>query len=438
MSRGLKRAWQGIKDIGGTWGLGIAVIVAAMVAAYQFVGPPPPNRIVLATGQPGGAYERFGDRYAAVLAHDGITVELKTTAGSVQNLAMLESGDADIAFVQSGLAETQPTSNVLALGSLYLEPLWLFLRDGLSIDNIGGLTGARINVGAEGSGTRAVALTLLAANGVDDSNAELSALPGVEAATAFARGNLDAAFLVAAPESNVVRQQTATPGVTLYDFERTPAYARVYRFLSPVLLPEGLLDLNANVPDRDIHATAPTAMLAANKELHPALIDLLLVAATEIHGGSSLLSDPGDFPTPRFVDLPLSEEADRHFERGPPFLLRYLPFWAATLVDRLWVLLLPLIGLAVPIFKLVPPAFRWRVRRRLLNMYDELDTLDPSQLALADDADLKQRLERLESIDHEAAELAVPRSYIDDVYKLRRDIDLLRRRLNLGSHKNIH
>lgn len=429
MSRGLKRTWQGIKDIGGTWGLGIAVIVAAMVAAYQFVGPPPPNRIVMATGQPGGAYQRFGDRYAEMLARDGITVELKTTAGSVENLALLESDDADIAFVQSGLAEAQPTGNVVALGSLYLEPLWLFLRDGLSIENIGRLKGARINVGAAGSGTRAVAMTLLAANGVDDSNAELSDLPGVDAATAFARGNLDAAFLVAAPESSVVRQQTAAPGVTLYDFERTPAYARVYRFLSPVLLPEGLLDLNANVPDRDIHATAPTAMLAANKELHPALVDLLLVAATEIHGGSSLLSDPGDFPTPRFIDLPLSEEADRHFERGPPFLLRYLPFWAATLVDRLWVLLLPLIGLAVPIFKLVPPAFRWRVRRRLLNMYDELDTLDPAQVALADAADLKQRLERLESIDHEVAELAVPRGYTDDVYKLRRDVDLVRRRV---------
>ena len=430
MSRGLKRTWQGIKDIGGMWGLGIVVIVGATFAAYQFVGPPPPDSIVMATGQPGGAYERFGERYSEVLARDGIKVELRITAGSVENLALLESGDADIAFVQSGLAEMQPVDEVQALGSLYLEPLLLFLREGLSIANVGDLKGARINVGAEGSGTRAVALTLLAANGVNDRNAELVGLPGVEAATAFARGNLDAAFLVAAPESNVVRQLTAAPGVTLYDFARTPAYARVYRFLSPVLLPEGLLDLSANVPDRDIHATAPTAMLAANRELHPALIDLLLVAATEIHGGSSLLSDPGDFPTPRFVDLPLSEEANRHYEFGPPFLLRYLPFWAATLVDRLWVLLLPLIGLAIPIFKLVPPAFRWRVRRRLLSMYDELDTLDPAQAALSDAADLEQRLARLESIDHEVAELAVPRGYTDDVYKLRRDVDLVRRRLH--------
>jgi len=435
MSRGLKRAWQGIKDIGGTWGLAVVIIVAATVAAYQFVGPPPPDRIVMATGSTGGAYERFGDQYAKMLANDGITLELEATAGSVDNLGLLEAGDADIAFVQSGLANAQPTSNVMALGSLYLEPLWLFLREGLSIEDIGELAGARVNVGAEGSGTRAVALTLLAANGVDGNNAQISDLPGVEAATAFGRGELDAAFVVAAPGSVVVGQLTATPGVTLYDFERTPAYARVYRFLSPVLLPEGLLDLDANVPDRDIHTTAPTAMLAANRTLHPALIDLLLVAAAEIHGGSSLLSDPGDFPTPRFVDLPLSEEAARHFERGPPFLLRYLPFWAATLVDRLWVLLLPLIGLAIPIFKLVPPAYHWRVRRRLLNMYDELDSLDPAQADLTDDADLKQRLQRLESIDHEVAELAVPRSYTDDVYKLRRDVDLVRRRVRSADNQ---
>jgi hypothetical protein len=194
------------------------------------------------------------------------------------------------------------------------------------------------------------------------------------------------------------------------------------------------LNLDSNVPDRDIHTTAPTAMLAANRDLHPALIDLLLVAATEIHGDSSLLSDPGDFPTPRFVDLPLSEEAKRHFERGPPFLLRYLPFWAATLVDRLWVLLLPLIGLAIPLFKLVPPAYHWRIRRRLLAMYDELDNLDPTQRPLNDQADLQQRLQRLEAIDGEAAELQVPRSYTDAVYKLRRDLDLVHRRLGSPAH----
>jgi len=432
----LRRLWQGIKDIGGTAGIASVLVLAGVFAAYQFVGPPPPDRIVMATGQAGGAYQQLGQRYADVLSRDGITLELLETAGAAENLGLLAAGDADIALVQSGLAGTEPDANVMALGSLYLEPLWLFLRDGLRIDTIGDLVGTRINVGAEGSGTRAVALTLLSANGISNDNTKLTDKAGLDAVAAFARGDLDAAFLVATPESDIIRALTETAGVTLYDFERTPAYARVYRFLSPVLLPEGVLNLDTNVPDRDIHSTAPTAMLAANGDLHPALIDLLLVAATEIHGGSSLLSDPGDFPTPRFVDLPLSEEAERHFERGAPFLLRYLPFWAATLVDRLWVLLLPLIGLAIPLFKLVPPAYHWRIRRRLLAMYDELDNLDPAQRPLNDHADLTQRLQRLQKIDGEAAELQVPRSYTDAVYKLRRDLDLVHRRL--GSVSDQH
>ena len=429
MSRGLRRAWQSVKDLGATAGLAVVVIAAGVFAAYQFVGPPPPDRIVMATGEPDGAYARLADRYAAILARNGITLDLLPSAGSVENLELLQAATADIGFVQSGLAGQQVAEDVVALGSMYLEPLWLFLREGLSIEDIGDLKGRRIGIGAEGSGTRVVALTLLRANGIDKQTAELSALPATEATAAFGRGELDAAFLVAAPESASVEQLTSTPGVTLYDFERTPAYARVYRFLSPVLLPEGVLNLDANIPERDIHTTAPTAMLAAQRDLHPALIDLLLVAAAEIHGGSSLLSEPGDFPTARFVDLPLSEEAARHLERGAPFLLRYLPFWAATLVDRLWVLLLPLIGLALPVFKLVPPAYRWRVRRRLLGVYDELSALDPAHVPPTDDAERQRRLERLEAIDQEVAALAVPRSYTDDVYKLRRDIDLLRRRL---------
>lgn len=429
MNRGLRRAVQGARDMGGLLVVAVAVIVGATFATYQFVGPPPPDRIIMATGQPDGAYQRLGDEYAARLARDGVTLALRPTAGSEENLALLQSGDADVAFVQSGLAGQRDIANVMALGSMYLEPLWLFLREGLSLEDIGALQGGRINVGAEGSGTRTVALTLLAANGVTADNSALFAMNGPEAAGAFARGELDAAFLVAAPESAAVRELTATPGLTLYDFQRTPAYSRVYRFLSPIVLPEGVLNLDANVPDRDIHTVAPTAMLAAQDDLHPALIDLLMVAAAEIHGRSSLLSEPGDFPTAQFIDLPLSDEAARHLERGAPFLLRYLPFWAATLVDRLWVLLLPLIGLAIPVFKLVPPAFRWRVRRRLLNMYDELDQLDPAQSPPGDDEERAQRLERLEAIDREAAALSVPRSYTDDVYKLRRDIDLLRRRL---------
>ena len=429
MSGALARSWHSIRVMGGLGILAALILAAGIYATYQFVGPPPPDSIRMATGADGGAYQAFGRRYAEILARDGITVELIETAGSVENLQLLDSGDADIGFVQSGLAALFQTSAVAGLGTLYREPLWLFVRDGFAPTDLSDLPGSRLIVGEPGSGTRAVAVELLAANSVTAENAEFLDLGGDEAEQALLRGDADAAFLVGAPESRQVATLADNEAIGLFDFRRSQAYARLFHFLSPIVLPEGVLDLDDNRPPQDVRMVAPGAMLAANTELHPALIDLLLIAATEIHGGNSLLSDAGEFPTPRYVDLPLSAEAERHFEFGPPLLLRYLPFWAATLVDRLWILILPIIGLAIPLFKLLPPAYRWRVRRRLLRMYGELDSLDPAQASLSDEPERTRRLERLEAIDQEVADLSVPRGYSDDQYKLRRDVDLIRRRL---------
>jgi len=429
MSRALARSLHSIKVMGGLGVLAAMVLAAGLYAAYQFVGPPPPDSIRMATGADGGAYQAFGRRYAEILARDDITVELIETAGSVENLRLLDSGEVDIGFVQSGLANLFQTSAVNGLGTLYREPLWLFIRGGFAPTDIGDLVGKRLIVGEPGSGTRAVTVKLLAANSVSADNTEFLEFGGDDAARALLRGEADAAFLIGAPESRNINRLVRNETVTLFDFRRSQAYARLFTYLSPIVMPEGILDLDDNRPPQDVRMIAPGAMLAANDELHPAQIDLLLIAATEIHGGNSLLADAGEFPTPQYVDLPLSSEAERHFELGPPFLLRYLPFWAATLVDRLWILALPLIGLAIPLFKLLPPAYRWRIRRRLLRMYKELDSLDPAQTALGDEQDRKRRLSRLEAIDQEVAELSVPRGYTDDQYKLRRAADLIRRRL---------
>jgi len=430
MSGTLARSLHSIRVIGSLGVVAALILAAGVYAAYQFVGPPPPDTIRMATGADGGAYQAFGRRYADILARDGITVELIETAGSVDNLQLLDAGDADIGFVQSGLSELFQTSAVNALGTLYREPLWLFIRGELSPADTGDLVGRRLIVGESGSGTRAVVVALLAANSVSGENAAFLDLGGDDAEQALLRGDADAAFLVGAPESRNIANLADNEAVRLFDFRRSQAYSRLFPFLSPIVLPEGVLDLDDNRPPQDIRMVAPGAMLAANAELHPALVDLLLIAATEIHGGNSLLADAGEFPTSRYVDLPLSSDAERHFEFGPPFLLRYLPFWAATLVDRLWILILPIIGLAIPLFKLLPPAYRWRIRRRLLRMYQELDSLDPAQTALGDDQDRERRLERLEAIDQEVADLSVPRGYTDDQYKLRRDVDLIRRRLH--------
>jgi TRAP transporter TAXI family solute receptor len=429
MSANVQRLGQMLRDIAGTWGLGIVILVAGFVVAYQFVGPPPPDRIVMATGQAGGAYQQYGEQYKAWLATQGIEVELRATAGSVDNLKLLGNGEADVGFVQGGLVGTLPADNILAIGSLYLEPMWLFVVENFALESIGDFAGKRIAVGADGSGTRAVVTNLLGAFGIDAETAEFSGLAGDELAAAFAANDIDAAFLIGAPESGAVRTLLEQPGVRLRGFERADAFVRRYPFLSEMHLPQGVLDLERDIPGTEVDTVALTAQLAANAELHPALIDLLLIAATNIHGKHSLLADAGQFPTPQYTDLPLSAEAARHFERGPPFLMQYLPFWAATLVDRLWVLLLPLVGLALPLVKVLPPAYRWRIRQRILRLYAALEQIDPLVNPISDADDLQNRQQRLEQLDNGSVIESVPKGYTDDIYKLRRDIDLVRRRL---------
>ncbi len=433
----IARAWRRSKDIAGTYGIGIAILAAGMLVAYQFIDPAPPREITLATGEPGGAYEKFGKRYADILSRQGISVQLRSTAGSVENLELLAADtDVDLAFVQSGLVNSNPSPGVVALGSLFFEPLWLFLRNGFEIADIQDLIGARVAVGAEGSGTRVVALTVLEANGVSDSNTRIVNLPQTDMVAALTDADVDAVFLVASPQSEFVNAMIDVTGANLHHFKRTAAYARIYPFLPAILLPEGVLNLERNIPATDLTTVAPTALLAARESLHPALVDLLLIAAQEIHGHSGLLSDAGQFPTARYSDLPISAEASRHYRYGPPFLMRILPFWAATLVDRLKIMLLPLIGLAIPLVKLAPPIYEWRIRSRILRLYGEVTRLDPARAGGLVNVDDTERLARLDRVDREVAQLTVPLAYTDELYNLRRDIDLVRRKLDEGSAAN--
>lgn len=429
MHKNLQRFKQGLRDVASTWGIAIVILVTGFVFAYQFVQPAPPKRIVLATGAAGGAYQAYGKQLAVYLAREGIATELLETAGSAENLALLNNAGADIAFVQGGLADSASTENVMAIGSLYLEPLWMFLRADVAIEEMADLAGRRIAIGVEGSGTRVVVVNLLGAHGIDARNSEFVDTPSDALLDAFMTKSIDAAFIVGAPQSGQITALMSQPGIKIRSLDRAEAYVRQFDYFSKISLPQGALDLEKDIPESDVTTVALTAMLAANKELHPALVDLLLVAATELFAKRSLMANAGEFPTPLHVDLPLSENAARHFKYGPPFLMKYLPFWAATLVDRLWIMLLPLVGLAIPLIKLVPPAYRWRIRKRLLRLYAELERSDPLINPLKDDEDLATRLQLLDRLDHGSVINSVPKTYMDDVYKLRRDIDLVRGRL---------
>ena len=430
MSKSVKGAWRRARLAVGIWGFGLLVLAAGIVFAYQFVGPPPPRAIVLATGADDGAYQLYGERLAAYLATQGIDVTLRETAGAVENLALLGSdAGVDVGFVQGGLSEIAASNGVVALGSLYLEPVWFFARSDSTIDELADLTGRRISIGTTGSGTRMVVKRLLAAAAITEQSATFVEIENDELVAAFAAGEIDAAFLIGGVESGQVAALVEQDEVILLNLRRSDAYVRQSSYLSKIELPEGVLDLVKNKPGEEVSTVAVTAMLAAREDLHPALNDLLLIASAEIFGAHSILADAGEFPTSRYTDLPLGKEAQRYFERGPPFLMRYLPFWAATLVDRLWVMLLPLIGLSIPLAKIMPPLYTWRIRRRMLKQYADLHQLDPQYSAVKSADDRDSRLRQLEQLDAESVDDIVPKSYNDDVYRLRRDIELVRRKL---------
>lgn len=417
----------------------LALIAVGFVVAYQFVDPAPPRDLTLATGSPEGAYHAYGERYQEILARDGITVTLVNSAGTVENLARLDTPADDpdaveLAFVQSGIGDPASSPKLVALASLYYEPLWVFVRSGGPVARLTALAGRHIAVGAAGSGTRHVALELLAANGIaagDAHGTALSDLGGGAAAEALAAGELDAAVFVTAKYSPLLSDLLARPGIRLMSFERAAAYERRYRHLAGVTLPEGAMDLTANLPGEDHELLSPLATLVARDDIHPALIDLVLRAASEIHGGPGLFEEPGQFPSPRNVDFPLSEEAERYFQSGLPFLRRVLPFWAATLVERLWVLLLPALTLLIPLLRIAPPTYRWQVRRRIIRWYRDLRRLEAELQAAAeagDQAGQGETLAALERLQMETGHLAVPLAYADDLYNLRLHIEFVRRR----------
>jgi len=415
-----------MKDKLGTLGIPLLIALAGFLIAYQFVDPAPPSEFRLASGDKSGSYYRFGAQYQDFLKQDGVTLKLQASAGSVENLQRLNSGEVDAAFIQGGIATPEASENLTFLGSLYYEPLWLFHRSGIHFTQLSELRGMNIAIGAEGSGTRAVALQLLKDNAIDAENTTLLPLSGKEAAQAVTDGRADAIILVTSSQSPLIKQLLYTHGVQLMSFERAEGYARNHPFLSPISLPQGSIDMAANIPAKTTWLLAPSATLVARKDLHPSLQMLLLQAAFASHGGHGLFEKAGQFPSPEYGDLPISDEAKRFYKSGPPFLQRFLPFWAATMVDRLKVMLLPLVALLLPLFKVMPPAYRWRIRSRIYNHYRELTVIDRRLHQATSKDEIKACIATLTDIENRVRQTHVPLSYAEELYELRTHLALVR------------
>jgi len=408
-----------------------------LVLAYLWLDPTPPKRVTLATGPAQSAYDEFGKRYKKALAANGIEVALLPSQGSSDNLRLLREGKADLGFVQGGSNERATTeeSGLESLGSLFVEPVWLFYRADsarkvtatATLTSLTQLQGLRLNVGTAGSGVPSLMDKLFDANNIDKRHIVMSQLEQTPATVAFLGKELDAIVFASAPESLMVQMLLQTPGVKLMDFAQSEAYSRRFPFLTPVVLPRGVVDLARDLPPADLRLVATTTALLTREKTHPALLQLFAQAARELHSPAGWFNRAGTFPNLEHSEYAISREAERAIKGGQPFLQRYLSFWVANLVERMWLALGIILAILLPLSRIVPPLYQFRIRSRVFRWYGQLREIEHHmQLADANTAQLSGELDALEQ---KVARITVPLSYADELYALRSNINLVRRKL---------
>lgn len=438
-----------VRDLLASAGPVLLLAIALLTAAYWWLDPQPPRTVTLATGPVGSPYADFGQRYAQALAKEGIRVQLLGTEGTVANLRALREGRADVAFVRGGSHGAAASSDddadleIMSLGALFYEPLWIFYRPAAfqgeqastageaaapgRLTSLTQLRGLRVSIDQRGSGVPGLVRRLLEANALTPDDLVTREMAPEEAAQALQAGQLDVMVLVSAPQSPVVQALLRAQGIALADLPHADALTRRYPFLKTVTLPRGMVDLATDQPPEDIGLLSATTALLTREDTHPALRQLFAQAAQQIHGGSGWFNGARDFPNTRTSELPVSPEGDRAINGTAPFWQRYLPFWASNLLERMWLVIGGLIVLLLPLSRVVPPLYTYRVRQRVFRWYARLRQVEVSMEE--GDADTTTLLNELDELDRVTTQITVPLAHADELYALRHTIERTRRRL---------
>ena len=446
MPKAIRYTLLSLRDLTVSAGPFILLAVSLLVLAYWWLDPNPPKRVTLATGPAQSAYEEFGKRYAKALSAEGIEVALVPSEGSAANLQLLRDGKVDLGFVQGGTSSYTDVDeeNLTSLGSLFVEPLWLFYRprskDGASssltskpkgaadeemLVSLTQLQGLRVNFGTPGSGVPSLMNKLLESNRIEPKSVTISSLEQTPATVAFLGDELDAIVFASAPESLMVQMLLQTPGVKLMNFAQSEAYSRRFAFLSTARLPRGVVDLAGNIPPDDVSLVAPTTSLVARTTTHPALVQLFAQAGNAIFGAAGWFKSAREYPNRDNSELSISKEAERAIKNDATLLQRYLPFWVANLVERMWLAMGIILAIMLPLSRIVPPLYAFRVRSRIFRWYGQLRNIEV-RIPLEDNRTLLLELDQLEN---RAEKITVPLSYTDELYALRSNIHLVRKKL---------
>ena len=437
MPQHLRYTLLSLRDLAVSIGPFVLLAATLLGLAYWWLDPNPPKRVTLATGPAQSAYAEFGLRYRKALEANGIEVVLLPSEGSSANLQLLMQRKADLGFVQGGsrVATEGDDRTPVSLGNLFLEPVWLFYRvdaaqKAIQSDTLTGLPqlkGLRVNVGTTGSGVPTLMNALFELNRIETPGVTLSELDQTAATVAFLGGDLDALVFASAPESLMVQMLLQTPGVKLLDFAQNEAYSRRLPFLAPVSLPRGVVDLAADVPASDVRLVAPTTTLLARPDLHPAILQLFSQASLTLHGNAGWFSRSHEYPIAANAEFPLAKEAQRTIRDGVPLMQRYLPFSLANLLERMWLSLGIILALLLPLSRIVPPLYEFRIRSRVFRWYAQLRDIENRLAAEPENArSLVDDLNRLEGL---VGKVVVPLSHADELYALRNHIEMVRKKL---------
>lgn len=413
----------------------LLLVVGGAWATLQFMQPAPPKSFVISTSTKGTPYHRAAERYAQVLARNGITLEVRESQGSLENFDAVQKGAVQAGFLQGGIVHGQQVQGLRSVGRVFHEPLWVFYKGAETIDKLSQLKGKRILVGPKGGGTNNLALRLLAASKVTPENATfIDTLSLPDYIEAFESDKADAGFLVLAPDARTVQRLLAMPSVRLMSFSQSDGLSRLFPFLARVTLPQGVVDFDASNPPEDTTMVSTTAAVVVRDDLHPALVNLLTQAVMEVHGGvvqgpMAMFQKVGEFPQVPDPEFPVAADATRVYKNGPPILQRYMPFWLANMFERMLLMLVPALTIVLPLMKAIPAIYRWRIRRRILFWYQELKALERNIYARPAREQLAEHFAEIERIDEGVANIRVPLAFADQLYNLRSHLDIIRARL---------
>jgi TRAP-type uncharacterized transport system substrate-binding protein len=409
----------------------LLIIVLICWASNRFLQPVPPATLTMTTGMEGGSFVVFGERYRQILARDGIQLKLLPSTGAVENLRRLqdENQSVEAGFVQDGIGKAEDAANLESLGSVFYTPLWVFYRGDEVLDDLSQLRGKRVSIGPEGSGVRKISLDLLKTANVLGPPTVLHEYANPEAGRALLEGQVDAVLTFGYTDSALVRELITAPGIKLMSMSQAEAYTRLFPHLSHVVMPRGILIPSKRFPASDVHLLAPTTNLLVRKDLHPALVHLLLKAAVEIHGGAGWVHRAGEFPSIKTQDFPISEQAQRFYRTGGSWLHGYLPFWAAIFVDRMLLVLISIGLVLVPLIGILPWLYTWRNRSKYYRWYRELKELEEKLKEHQRPENVEDYHTRLDRIEEAVSRIRVSVAFYDEVFMLQEHIQMVRLKL---------